>query len=356
MKACAILRDKSQNWKEAIVITSGYRTLKTNNTLSREGAAKNSMHLYGKAGQKGTDKPNRTGTGATGNVGNLLKGDLREGYPAPTTKKLAFKAVRGELLGFLRGYDNAAQFRELGCNIWDQNANENATWLASPYRKGHDDLGRIYGVQWTRWRDTRVARATAEAARLHAAGYRLLAHDTAQGVYTLEREINQLEECLRTLLTNPYDRRVRVTAWRPDEFDQMALPPCHVDYQFVALPDNTLHVTMGMRSVDVFPGLPFNMASTAMLLHIMARLCGREAATMSIFLGDTHIYKNHVEAVNLQMSREPLNSSARLVLSEDIKPIVDLADIRGAFERIEPEHIWLEGYESMGAIKAPMAV
>jgi len=304
----------------------------------------------------GVHKPNRTGVGAYGNVGNMLKADLRDGFPAPTTKKLAFKVARGELLGFLRGYDNAAKFRELGCNIWDQNANENAAWLANPHRKGTDDLGRIYGVQWTRWRDTRVAHSTQQASRLSQAGYKLLAHDTSRAVHIMEREINQLEECLRTLLTNPYDRRVRLTAWRPDEFDQMALPPCHVDYQFMALPDNTLHITMGMRSVDVFLGLPFNAASTAMLLHIMARLCGREAATMSIFLGDTHIYETHLDAVNEQLAREPLKSTAKLVLSEAVKPITDLAEIRGAFERIEPEHIALEGYESLGAIRAPMAV
>lgn len=304
----------------------------------------------------GVYKPNRTGVGATGNVGNMLKADLRDGFPAPTTKKLAFKAVRGELLGFLRGHDNAAQFRALGCSIWDQNANENAAWLANPYRKGHDDLGRIYGVQWTRWRDTRVVHTQPQASRLSQADYKLLAHDISRGVYIMEREINQLEECLRTLMTNPYDRRVRLTAWRPDEFDQMALPPCHIDYQFMALPDNTLHITMGMRSVDVFLGLPFNLASTAMLLHIMARLCGREAATMSVFLGDTHIYENHLDAVNEQLAREPLKSTAKLVLSEDIKPIVDLSEISGAFARIEPDHITLENYESMGAIKAPMAV
>lgn len=117
----------------------------------------------------GVHKPNRTGVGAYGNVGNMLKADLRDGFPAPTTKKLAFKAARGELLGFLRGYDNAAKFRELGCNIWDQNANENAAWLANPHRKGTDDLGRIC-VQWTRWRDTRVAHSTQQASRLSPDG------------------------------------------------------------------------------------------------------------------------------------------------------------------------------------------
>lgn len=304
--------------------------------------------------ESGQYKPNRTGVATFGDVGHVLKADLREGFPALTTKKLAFNAVKGELLGFFRGYDNAADFRALGCKVWDQNANETPSWLNNPNRKGTDDLGRIYGVQWTRWRDTRIARSQEEMARLAAAGYPLVAHDKERGVAVYERELNQLEQALRTLLTNPYDRRIIINGWRPDELDQMALPPCHVAYQLVAMPDNTLHITMWQRSLDTFLGVPFNLASTALMLSLFARLTGRTPATVTLFGTDMHVYENHVDQVHEQAARTPLGAP-KLVISDRIKPLTSVEEVTGVFEDIEPQDIWLEDYESHAAIKAPMA-
>lgn len=300
----------------------------------------------------GQYKPNRTGVGTYASVGHTLKFDLREGFPAVTTKKLAFKSMVGELLGFFRGYDNAAQFRELGCRIWDQNANETPAWLKNPNRKGTDDLGRIYGVQWTRWRDTRTARGESQARELRSKGYVELAHDRDRGVWVFEREINQLEEALRTLIKDPFNRRIVVSGWRPDEADQQALMPCHVAYAFVAMPDGTLHSTLWQRSYDTF--LAFNIPTLALFTHIMARLSGLQAATATMFITDAHVYENHVEQVREQLSRSHY-PAPRLALSESIRKVEAEADIAGAFERIQPEDIWLENYVSHPAIKAPMA-
>lgn len=308
----------------------------------------------------GTPQSNRTGVDAISIPGAMLKFDLRAGFPAITTKKLAFKAVKGELLGFFRGYDNAAKFRELGCGVWDQNANETASWLNNPARKGHDDLGRIYGQQWTAWRDTRTVDTMDEAEALLKAGYALLGNgvkEDASGIkttYILERRINQLEEALKQLLTNPTNRRIIVNGWRPDEFDLMALPPCHVLYQLISnVERKELSLCMYQRSCDLFLGVPFNIASSALFLSVMARLSGFTPGTFTHFLADAHVYVNHVDQVQQQLAREHLKAP-QLVLSDRIRP-VGIDEVAGAFERIEPEDIWLEGYESHAAIRAPMA-
>lgn len=310
--------------------------------------------LMGHVLEHGQFKPNRTGVGTFADVGHMLKYDLRQGFPAITTKKLAFNAIKGELLGFFRGYDNAADFRALGCKVWDQNANETPSWLTNPNRKGVDDLGRIYGVQWTKWRDTRFAHNAVTAQALTAEGYTLIAEDPSRNVWVFEREINQLEDALRTLIKDPYNRRIIVSSWRPDEFDQMSLPPCHVSYFLGVMPDGTLHSTMWMRSSDQFLGAGFNIAETALFTHIFARLAGLKAASMTIFFSDTHVYENHVNQVKEQVQRSHFEPP-QLVLSENIKQVTDVADIKGVFERIQPEDIWLEGYESHAAIKASMA-
>jgi len=303
----------------------------------------------------GVHKPNRTGVGTFADVGHMLKFDLRQGFPAVTTKKLAFGAVKGELLGFFRGYDNAADFRALGCKVWDQNANETPSWVNNPARKGHDDLGRIYGVQWTKWRDTQVTKTPEDFQRLgNSSKYRLVFGNPQTGEAVFEREINQLEEALRALITNPFDRRIIVTGWRPDEIESQALPACHTTYQWVAMPDGTLHATMLMRSVDSFLGAPFNIASTSLFLGIMARLCGMTPGTVTIFTSDTHVYENHLDAVKEQLTRTVL-PPPQLHLSERIQRVTRVEDIPGVFARIEPSDISLVGYEHQGAIKAPMA-
>lgn len=275
--------------------------------------------------QNGTQQSNRTGIDAISLPGAMLKFDLAEGFPAVTTKKLAWKAVVGELVGFLRGCDNAAQFRELGCNVWNQNANENAQWLANPNRKGEDDLGRIYGVQWRKWQG-------------------------ADG-----RIVDQVANVLNTLRSNPTDRRMIVSAWQPAEFDQMALPPCHVLYQFIAnVERNELNLCMYQRSCDLFLGVPFNVASAALFLSVVAHLTGFKPRFFTHFLADAHIYVNHVDQVREQLSREP-RPAPRLVI--DGIPAFDGSNFDPTWiDRLDPASFRLEGYDPHPAIKAPMAV
>lgn len=291
-------------------------------------------------------------------VGYQLQYDLADGFPAITSKKLAFNGVKGELLGFFRGYTSAADFRALGCQVWNANANESTHWLANPWRTGTDSLGRIYGAQWTDWRAYREIASVdqAAAARLKEDGYRLVAADDNVSVY--RKSINQLEGALRTILTNPSDRRVIVSGWNAGELDMMALPPCHMDYRFTAFegPNGSkgkLHVTMTIRSWDLFLGAPFNIASTSLFLSIMARLAGYEPGTVTIQATNAHIYEDHFDQVREQLGRGHFQAP-RLVLSDRIAP-VGVDQVTGAFERIEPDDLWLEGYESHAAIKAPMA-
>lgn len=301
----------------------------------------------------GQYKPNRTGVGTYASVGHMLKFDLAHSFPAITTKKLAFKTLTAELIGLFRGFDNAANFRALGCPIWDQNANETPSWLANPNRKGVDDLGRIYGVQWTKWRDTRVVHAQAQAQQMvQEGGYTLVAADPARATWVVERTINQLEEALRTLLTDPFNRRIIVNGWRPDEADLQCIPCCHVGYQFLVMPDGTLHSTLWQRSFDAF--LAFNVPTLALLTHVMARLAGLQVGTATMFISDAHLYENHLEQVRTQLAREHFEPP-QLGISETLQKVGSLAEIKGAFERIEPRDFWLEGYQSHETIKAPMA-
>lgn len=295
----------------------------------------------------------RTGYTCKVVVGEQLTYNLKDGFPAITSKKLAFNSVKGELLGFFRGYDNASDFRKLGCNVWNDNANKTESWLKNPYRKGEDDLGRIYGVQWTEWSDKRIANTIVEYDHLMSQGYTLIMRE--QSKWLFERKINQLEKVLNTLLTNPSDRRMIVSGWNPAELDMMALPPCHMDYRFVAFENpKVLHVVMTIRSWDEFLGAPFNIASTSLFLAIMARLSGYEPGSVTIQATNAHIYDNHFNQVKEQLTRTHFDAP-KLILSDNIKPIINVSDIKGVFERIEPEDITLENYESHASIKAEMA-
>lgn len=301
---------------------------------------------------QGIDQMNeRTGEVCRTLVGEQLHYDLAAGFPCTTTKKFAFKNCRGELLGFFRGYDSAAQFREIGCNVWDANANETPAWLASRHRQGTDDLGRIYGAQWTDWRDRRFVDAT-ERESLLREGFREVMRDEVRGLFGMERSINQLENALLTLLTNPTDRRIIVSGWNIAEFDLMALPPCHVDYRFVAFEDpRVLHVVMTMRSWDQFLG--FNIPLTALFLEIMARLAGFTPGTVTVQVANAHLYASHFDAVREQLSRNHF-PAPHLVLSDRIRQVTP-EEVPGVFADIEPDDIQLEGYQSHEAIKAPMA-
>lgn len=280
----------------------------------------------------GHRQANRTGIDAISVPGAMMKFNLKEGFPVVTTKKLAFGMVKGELIGFLRGYDNAAQFRELGCKIWDQNANENKAWLANPNRKGTDDLGRIYGVQWRDWHGSRSIRS---------------------GELCVD-DIDQVMNALNEIHNNPTNRRIIINAWRPDEFDQMALPPCHVLYQFlVNVERNELNLCMYQRSCDSLLGVPFNIASSALLLSLFARITGYQPGTFTHFLADAHIYVNHLDQVSEQLSRMPLPLPQLII---DAPTYAEVGFNPDLINTITPDQIKLFEYNYHPAISAPMAV
>jgi len=182
--------------------------------------------------EQGSWQDNRTGIRTLSVPGAMMRFDMNDGFPAVTTKKLAFKSVVGELCAFLRASRSAADFRALGCKVWDQNANENAQWLANPHRTGTDDLGPVYGVQWRQWPGYKVldAGAAAQIADAERNGFRQVAPLEEDGVrkILMYKAIDQLRECLDTIVNNPSSRRILFHGWNPAVLDQVALPACHL--------------------------------------------------------------------------------------------------------------------------------
>jgi thymidylate synthase len=311
--------------------------------------------------ENGSWQENRTGTRTLSLPGAALRFDLSKGFPAVTTKKLAFKSAIGELVGFLRGRRSAADFRALGCKVWDQNANENERWLANPYRLGEDDLGPVYGVQWREWPAYKLldAAASAQLEDALARGYRRVADLQDGGVrkVLLYKAVDQLRECLDKIIDNPSDRRILFHGWNCAQLEEMALPPCHLLYQFLPNPSRReISLCLYIRSNDVGLGTPFNLAEGAALLHLVGRLTGYAPRWFNYFIGDAHIYENHVPMLEEQLRREPL-PAPRLVLSERIP---DRA-VTGRYEpqwleQVEPADFVLEGYRHHEPITAPMAV
>lgn len=282
---------------------------------------------------EGILQPNRTDFAAYSIVGEMLSFDMNDGFPAVTTKKLAFNQVKGELIGFIRGCTNVKDFQALGCNVWDLNASSDY-WLANPANKDNGDLGVIYGSQWRKW----------------------MAYDWEPNYSSCQfeyepREIDQLANAVNDVINNPTSRRIKVEAWNPAEIGNMALPPCHTGFQlYVNTRDNELSMTMNQRSCDMFLGIPFNIASYALLLHIIAKATNLKPRHLKMFLTDCHIYENHIEQVKEQLSREefPL---PQLLLTEfpDLLPMEYI-------DTLEPNDIALQGYQSHPPIKADMAV
>ncbi len=250
-----------------------------------------------------------------------LRFRMGDGFPAITTKKLAFRSVVAELLWFISGSCDNRELNRLGCHIWD--ANQNADYW-KPKAKYDGDLGRVYGVQWRHWKNP-------------------------DGT-----ETDQLKTIIERIKSDPFDRRLVVTAWNPGEINQMALPPCHMMFQFFVA-NGKLSLHMYQRSCDMFLGVPFNIASYALMLHIVARLTNLEADELIITLGDAHICHNHFDAVKEQLSRE-LFSLPTLWLNPEVKTLDDLNTLQ--FK--EPNDIYklvkLENYQSGPTIKAEMGV
>jgi thymidylate synthase len=291
--------------------------------------------------ENGETKDDRTGTGTISVFGRHLRFDLRRGFPAVTTKKLAWKACVGELLWFIEGSRDERRLAELThgtrdgvVTIWTPNA------LASywkPKAKFDGDLGRVYGVQWRHW-ITPITHKSEVFMDEFGSTY------NRQGSIH-HKEIDQLKLLIEGIKNDPNGRRHILTAWNPGELDQMALPPCHVMCQFYVNKNKELSCHMYQRSVDVFLGLPFNIASYALLTHLIAQVCGLGVAELVISTGDTHIYTNHVEQVKEQLSRTPLPLPT-LKINHTIKNIDDFI----------PEDIELVEYKCYTAIKADMAV
>ena len=292
--------------------------------------------------ENGEERQDRTGVGTLSVFGRQLRFDLTKGFPAVTTKKLAWKAVVSELLWFIEGSGDERRLAEIlygrpdseRNTIWTGNA-EATYWR--PKAKFDGDLGRVYGVQWRHWRQCP-----------EFAAEDLVKQDDLGAWYSgpipETKEVDQLATLLDGLKNEPYGRRHIISAWNVGELDRMALPPCHVLAQFY-VSNGKLSCHMYQRSVDVFLGLPFNIASYALLTHLIARECELDVGELVISTGDTHIYLNHIEQVKQQLNREPMKLPT-LWLNPNIKKVTDFT----------METIDLDNYFSHGTIKAEMAV
>ena len=228
---------------------------------------------------EGTVKTDRTGTGTKSIFGHQMRFDLNEGFPLLTTKKLHLKSIIHELLWFLRGDTNIAYLKANGVSIWDEWADENG------------DLGPVYGQQWRSWPDYKGG------------------------------TIDQISNVVEMIRHNPDSRRMIVSAWSPAEIEQMALPPCHCLFQFYVA-DGRLSLQLYQRSADTFLGVPFNIASYALLLMMMAQVTGLKAGEFIHTTGDTHLYLNHLEQARLQLTREP-RPLPKMLINPEVSSIFD---------------------------------
>ncbi|MES9900322.1 MAG: thymidylate synthase [Sedimenticola sp.] len=250
----------------------------------------------------GTRKEDRTGTGTVSLFGHQMRFDLSQGFPLVTTKKLHLRSIIHELLWFLQGDTNIRYLKENGVRIWDEWADESG------------DLGPVYGYQWRSW-------------------------PAPDGGH-----IDQISQLIEQIKNNPDSRRLMVTAWNPADVERMALPPCHCLFQFYVL-DGRLSCQLYQRSADIFLGVPFNIASYALLAMMVAQVTGLEPGEFIHTFGDAHLYSNHLEQVDLQLSREPL-PLPEMKLNPDVRSLFDFC-----YEDFE-----LTGYEAHPHIKAEVAV
>lgn len=252
--------------------------------------------------ENGTERPDRTGTGTTGVFGYQMRFNLQEGFPLLTTKKLHLRSIIHELLWFLKGETNIKYLKENGVSIWDEWADENG------------ELGPVYGYQWRSW-------------------------PAANG-----KSIDQISKVVDQIKKNPHSRRLIVTAWNPAEVDNMALPPCHALFQFY-VSDGKLSCQLYQRSADVFLGVPFNIASYALLTMMVAQVCHLEPGDFVHTLGDAHLYLNHLEQAKTQLGRD-LRKLPEMKINPEVKDIFSF----------KFEDFTLTGYDPHPHIKAQVAV
>ncbi len=260
------------------------------------------LNLLNRILAEGATKTDRTGTGTKSVFGNQMRFDLADGFPLLTTKKLHLKSIIYELLWFLRGDTNVKYLQEHGVRIWNEWADENG------------DLGPVYGHQWRSWPDYNGG------------------------------TIDQIQNVLDMIKNHPDSRRMIVSAWNPAEVEQMALPPCHCLFQFYVA-DGKLSLQLYQRSADTFLGVPFNIASYALLLQMMAQVCGLKPGEFIHTTGDTHLYLNHLEQAKLQLTRTP-RKLPTMKINPDVKNLFDFK-----YEDFE-----LEGYDPWPHIAATVSV
>lgn len=273
------------------------------------------MKIVNKVMNEGTWKLNeRTGKKCLFYHGDMMKFDLSSGhFPLLTTKKMLYKAMIGELIGFLRGVNNAKDFRDLRCNFWNANANESKHWLENPNRKGEDDLGRIYGVQARDWQNP-------------------------EG-----ETVDQLKIVIDKLKNGVDDRRLIVTHWNPGELGKMALPPCHMTYQF-GIRDGHLDMCMYQRSCDIPLGIPMNIASYSLLLILVSKIVGLKPGVFTHFMWNIHIYEDQYEQIKTQIGRKPFEAPT-IKINRDISSLDDIEN------NLEIDDIEFVNYEHHDAIK-----
>lgn len=260
------------------------------------------LDLLSEVSSQGSVKSDRTNTGTKSLFGYQMRFNLEDGFPILTTKKLHLRSIIHELLWFLNGDTNIKYLHDNKVSIWDEWADENG------------DLGPVYGRQWRSW-------------------------ECADG-----RTVDQIKNVVEMIKKSPDSRRLIVSAWNVADVDKMALPPCHSLFQFYVA-DGKLSCQLYQRSADIFLGVPFNIASYALLTMMMAQVCGLKAGDFVHTLGDAHLYLNHLEQAELQLTREPL-SLPKMVINPDVKDIFSF----------KFEDFSLEGYEAYPSIKAPIAI
>jgi thymidylate synthase len=328
---------------------------------SKEHRMKQYLELVQAILDTGTWQENRTGIRTISMPGAMLRFDLQQGFPAVTTKKLAFKSAIGEMVGFLRASKSAADFRALGCKVWDANANENPQWLENPYRQGVDDLGDVYGVQWRKWPAYKLVDASLGDQIVDATnrGYQLVTSFVENGreQVLLYKAIDQLRQCLDTIIERPTDRRILFHGWNPAKLDEIALPACHLLYQFLPnVVTGEISLCLYIRSNDVGLGTPFNLTEGAALLHLVGRLTGYKPRWFTYFIGDAHIYENQLDMLKEQLKREPF-ASPQLIISDRVPDYSVTKRYEPEWlEKVEPKDFALEGYKHHDPLTAPMAV
>jgi thymidylate synthase len=270
--------------------------------------------------QNGSEHQDRTGVGTISHFGYQTRFDLREGFPIVTTKKVPFRWIAEELFWFLSGNTNEGDLRAKGVDIWAEWADEEHT---ARFQREPGDLGPVYGYLWRSF----------------------------GGDYPKRNGVDQIARLVNEIQQNPNSRRLIVTGWDPRQADNVDLPPCHTLFQFKVENERVLHCQLYQRSADAFLGVPFNISSYALLLHMVAHVCDLEVGHFVYTLGDYHLYKNHLEQVDVLLSREPY-PLPQLQIIDDEKRLRGLDGLLA----MRYEHLNLVGYQSHGKLSAAVAV